>query len=438
MSEVSSPVKVHTLSELTGSISRAINNYYNKIFWIKAEISKLNFFPKSGHCYPELVEISNGGQVAVVDGFINKSVYNTINGKFLQTIGDPLKDGMEVILKCKPYFSSTRGLKLTILDIDIESVIGAQTLKNIDCINRLKSEGVFLQNKRHTLPRLIKNLAIISTVSGKGYADFMSLISKSDTVAINTTLLAADMIGEKAVSDIIANLNALKERLNEFDAVCIIRGGGGDNTLQCFNNYELAKTVATFPMPVFSGIGHATNQTAVEQVSNLSFVSPSELANYLINKNKHEAEELKSVINKISQLLVARTQSLSQKLGNTSSGLKNHFQYAIKEKNNMLVSIFSKIENNEKQLFFSKSNKISVLHNKIASRFNSLFASKNAQLISLDSSIIQKVTKKGRIFLEDKPVSTVEKLKVGDTIKFFTDDGIVLAEVKEVIKSNNN
>ena len=162
MSEIVDGKKVFTLSELAASIQRAFGTYYNQNYWLKAEISKLNFFTRSGHCYPELSETNDGGIAAAFTGFIRKDIYKALNAKFLSTIGEPLHDGMKVVAQCSVHFSTTRGVRLTINDIDINAILGEQARLRMETVDCLKSEGVFARNKSLVLPRIIKNIAIVS------------------------------------------------------------------------------------------------------------------------------------------------------------------------------------------------------------------------------------------------------------------------------------
>jgi exodeoxyribonuclease VII large subunit len=66
--------------------------------------------------------------------------------------------------------------------------------------------------------------------------------------------------------------------------VAIIRGGGGDVGLSCYNDYNLAKAIALFPIPVITGIGHATNETVTEMISFANAITPTKLAEFLLQK----------------------------------------------------------------------------------------------------------------------------------------------------------
>ncbi len=414
MSEIIGGRKVHTLYEYISSVSRAIDKYYNKEFWVKAEISKLNLYTKSGHCYPELIETQDGKQVANISGFIHQKDYNRINKKFLETTGEPLKDNMIVLIYCKIHLSTTRGLKIDIFDIDINSIIGQQAQLKILNINKLKSEGIFALNKQKTIPKFIKNLAIISVETGKGYADFMSIITNCQKIRVKTTLFNSLMLGEQAVSDIQGSLKAILARMTEFDAVCIIRGGGGDAALQCFNNYDLAKAVALFPLPIFSGIGHVTNDTITEQVCCKDFVSPSELANYIINYNLTEIENFENTVKKIADRLTFFKNHFTQNFRYPIENFKLKFKFAF--------------VNKQQNLDFLRQNIITLIHKK--------FALKNQQLALTVANVMATIgnVPQNRIAIDGKTVNKAKDLNKDDEISIMFDDGIVFAQVINIVK----
>jgi exodeoxyribonuclease VII large subunit len=114
--------------------------------------------------------------------------------------------------------------------------------------------------------------------------------------------------GEKAVDSILYQLKRIQKVTRYFDVVAIIRGGGGEVGLSCFNNYELSRAIATFPIPVITGIGHATNETVVEMIAHKNAITPTDLANYLIGQFHefagpvHQAEEI--VVAKARQMIM--------------------------------------------------------------------------------------------------------------------------------------
>src|SRR5690606_16093184 len=90
--------------------------------------------------------------------------------------------------------------------------------------------------------------------------------------------------GDRAIDSILSQLGRIRKVVSHFDVVAIIRGGGGEVGLSCFNDFRLSREIARFPLPVITGIGHATNETVVEMVAYRNAITPTELAGYLLQK----------------------------------------------------------------------------------------------------------------------------------------------------------
>ncbi|MDD2489258.1 MAG: exodeoxyribonuclease VII large subunit, partial [Bacteroidales bacterium] len=122
--------------------------------------------------------------------------------------------------------------------------------------------------------------------------------------------------GDNAVESMIMALDTIEIVKGHFDAVLIIRGGGGDIGLSCYNNYQLVKRITTFPLPVLTGIGHSTNETVCEMVSNKTAITPTELADYIISKFRNFEQNLKDLkqklINNSTKRLERELQTLNQ------------------------------------------------------------------------------------------------------------------------------
>lgn len=277
--------QVFTLLQVTQKIQSVVNQVFKTGFWVKAEMNKLNFYAHSGHAFPELVEKTNGKVVAEMRSTIWKSDFSRINQQFLNTLNESLKDGITVLLFANIEFHPTYGLTLKISDIDPSFTLGELEKEKLENIQRLKKEGLFNLNKTRHLPLVPKRIAIISVETSKGYSDFMKVIQKNQwNYQFFTVLFPAILQGDNAAPTIINQLNKIKKVIRHFDVVAIIRGGGGEVGLSCYNNYELSKNIAEFPIPVFSGIGHSTNETVAEMVSYRNAITPTELADFLIQE----------------------------------------------------------------------------------------------------------------------------------------------------------
>lgn len=299
--------KIFALSKLAAAIEKVIYTQCSNLVWVKAEIVKLNYYPHSGHAYPDLVEKKDGKIVAELRGNIWKTQFNHINKKFQQVLKEDLKDDMTVVIQAQVTFHSVYGLALNILDIDPEYSLGELARQKAETIARLKKENLFTANKQQVLPRLPKTIAIISVESSKGYQDFLNVISQNPwDYRYHLKLFPAILQGDRAISTIIEQLDNIKQHVDIFDAVAIIRGGGGDIGLSCYDDYHLAKNIASYPLPVLTGIGHASNETVSELVSYQSFITPTKMAEFFLQEFHNMSFPLREHLERIRQLVRRR------------------------------------------------------------------------------------------------------------------------------------
>ncbi len=276
---------VYTLSDISKSLQSIISKTYNQPYYIKAEIIKLNYYPRTGHCYPELAEKEDEKIKAQMRAIIWSSQYKTINERFKKITGDIIKEGITILCLASIEYSPQYGLALHIQDIEPTFTLGEMAKSKIAVIERLKKEGIFNANKKMQLPLIPKRIAIISIETSKGYSDFMiTLLQNNWNYKFDCQLFPAILQGEKAITTITEQLAVIRSRITEFDCVVIIRGGGGDVGLSCYDHYQLAREVAIFPIPVLSGIGHSTNETVTEMVAYANKITPTEVAYFLIQK----------------------------------------------------------------------------------------------------------------------------------------------------------
>lgn len=309
MPEKLSDKKVFSLLEVTKSIQRTLTERYRNSYWIKAEMNKINFYSHSGHCYPELVEKQDGKLIAQIRSILWKDDYHTINAKFLHILKEPLTDGIKILFLGKISYDPTYGLTLRIIDIDPDYTMGDLEKEKQDTIKRMKDEGIFSTNKTLQIPLLPQRIAIISVETSKGYADFIKVLENNSwNYTFFHFLFPTLLQGDKAIDSIIRQLKRIKKVKSHFDVVAIIRGGGGDIGLSCYNNYALAKEIALFPIPVITGIGHATNETVVEMISFTNAITPTKIAEYLLQKFRNFSVPVQKAEEKIidkSRRLVA-------------------------------------------------------------------------------------------------------------------------------------
>ncbi len=291
---------IFSLLEVSQSIQKSLAERYTSAYWIKAEMNKLNYYSHSGHCYPELLDKIDGKVVAQMKSNLWKDDYQRINESFLSTLKEPLKDGIKILFLGKIGFDPVYGLSIRILDIDVSYTLGDIEKEKMETISRLKSEGLFDRNRKTTLALLPKRIAMISVESSKGYADFMEVLNHNAWGYRFFHMLFPSLLqGDKAVVTMIEQLNVIRKVIHHFDVVAIVRGGGGDVGLSCYNHYDLARAIAEFPIPVITGIGHATNETVSEMISFQNAITPTKIAEYLIQQFHNFAQPVEKAREKI-------------------------------------------------------------------------------------------------------------------------------------------
>ena len=274
--------QIFTLKQVATSIQRLMSERYHQNYWVQTEIHKLNYTTK-GHCYPELVHKENGRIVAEMRGTIWATSYDKISKNFAEIVKEPIRDGMSLLMLVKIVFHPLYGMSLEIIDIDPTYSLGELQKERDETLKRLTKEGILNNNQKLIFPLLPKRIAIISMDSSKGLLDFYSVTQNNPwNYNFFFMLFQANLNGDMAVNSIVNQLNRIEKVKHHFDIVLIIRGGGGEIGLSCYNNYLLAKTIATFPLPIMTGIGHSTNITVSEMVAFRSAITPTELGDFLI------------------------------------------------------------------------------------------------------------------------------------------------------------
>lgn len=300
-----------TLLQLQQMIRQGIEAGVPAPVWITAEIGEINVHG-SGHCYIDLIDYGTaaGGQQKVeakARAVIWSSTFRMLKPYFETTTGARLVKGLNVLVKVQVGYSSVYGLSLNILDIDPSFTVGALEMQRNRTIKRLKDEGCMDMNGRLELPALPRRLAVVSSATAAGYRDFMQHLGNNEYgFRFFPTLFHAQMQGEEAPASIIAALDAIALREDEFDAVVIIRGGGAAMDLVCFDDYELAVNIAQFPLPVVTGIGHDHDYHIADMVAHTWLKTPTAVADFFVEAFMQQEQYIMHLFQRISLTLTQK------------------------------------------------------------------------------------------------------------------------------------
>jgi len=319
--------EVFTLKQVAQSIRKTLESRYERTYWVKAEIYKMNLFP-SGHAFPELVQRTDDKIVANLSGVIWKTNYGRIAKQFEATVKEPFSEGKEVLMLVKITFSEVYGLSLHITDIDPSYSLGALHKLKLETIDALNKLGILQKNQSLRLP-LPKRIAVISAESSKGLSDFIQVLSGS-TFGISTFLFNATVQGDQAVASILKAFDKIERVRQHFDAVVIVRGGGAEVGMSCYDDFNLCKRIAEFPLPVLCGIGHSTNLTVAEMVAYSHAITPSVLASDLLQEFELKLLELHAIHANLylaqSKLITNTKNTFNQTVSNINGVTKWRFE----------------------------------------------------------------------------------------------------------------
>ncbi|MVZ61839.1 exodeoxyribonuclease VII large subunit [Sphingobacterium humi] len=359
MPELVADKTVFSLLEVSRSIQKTIAERYQRLYWIKAEMNKLNHYTHSGHCYPELLEKKEGKVVAEMRSILWKMDYQRINRQFMEVLGEPLREGITILMQAGISYDPLYGFSLKIVDIDPTFVLGELEREKKESIRKLKEEGLYDANKRLPFPVVPKRLALISVETSKGLSDFFKIINGNLWgYKIETTLFPALLQGDKSIASIINQLATIAGKLEQFDGVAIIRGGGGEVGLSSYNNYQLAKAIAIFPLPVLTGIGHSTNETVSEMVAYKNAITPSELADFLLQRFHNFAVPVDQAQERLLRAVKERFQQEEQVLKQWAQVLTWHSKTAFLRETNKLNQFKMQLAVQSKQLLKEENAKL--------------------------------------------------------------------------------
>ncbi len=311
-----------TLSELQRLVRQTLDERFALPLWVTAEIAeiKVNY---SGHCYLELVEKGgdNGVPTAQARAVIWRSNHARIAAQFEAATGERLAAGLQILARVVVSYHELYGFSLQIIDIDPAYTLGDMERQRQQTIARLQEEGVWEMNRQIEVPPALQRIAIISSAQAAGYRDFCKEIEKSP-YRIRVTLFDAFMQGAAAEESITAALCAVAERMEEFDAVAVIRGGGSSSDLNCFNTYRLSTHVAQFPLPVITGIGHDKDVSVVDMVAYCALKTPTAVAGWLVERLDTLAATLETAALRLRDALRDRTHAAEMRLEQLAGELR--------------------------------------------------------------------------------------------------------------------
>ncbi len=345
-----------SLSELNGEVKKVLSSNFAVPVWVIGEISEINI-NSNGHCYLTLIEKGDSEDriVAQARATIWSYTFRMLRPFFETTTGQQLTDGIKVLLQVSVEFHELYGFSLNVRNIDPTYTLGDQARRRREIIKRLTDEGVLTMNKELELPFVPQKIAIISSASAAGYEDFMEQLTNNPKgFHFYTRLFPAVMQGNKSEQSIVDALDRIYPYEDFFDLVVIIRGGGSQVDLSCFDNYTIAYHITQFPLPVLTGIGHEKDDSIVDLVAHTRLKTPTAVAEFIIEGVASFEERINLMQQDAAHLIGNRMGEENSRLEDLTSEISSLVRNQLRAKKNELIQQTWKFQQETKLSLQSK------------------------------------------------------------------------------------
>jgi exodeoxyribonuclease VII large subunit len=296
---LNSEPSILTVEQLNLSVKSLLEAQFDLV-WVQGEISNFKAHT-SGHYYFSLKDKRSQVSAVMFRGYNSKLKFQ-------------VKDGLEVILRGRISVYEPRGSYQILCEM-MEPVGAGALQKAFEQLKeKLKSEGLFDSARKKQLPAFPQTLAVVTSPTGAAIQDILNILGRR-APHVRVYVVPSLVQGPDAASALRSAL-ALAEKIPHLDVIIIGRGGGSSEDMWCFNDEELARSIAKCPIPIISAVGHEIDFTICDFVSDLRAPTPSAAAE-LVAKSSIEVRR------QIGELVRRASRATQQKLFTIKQSVKN-------------------------------------------------------------------------------------------------------------------
>ncbi|MBI3478403.1 MAG: exodeoxyribonuclease VII large subunit [Acidobacteria bacterium] len=326
--------RIWTVRALVSAVRTHLEREYADC-WVEGEISNLRI-PDSGHLYFTLKEES--AQIRVV-------MFRS-SAKLLRFRPE---NGLHVTVRGRITVYEDRGELQISAEFMEPQGAGALQLAFEQLKARLEAEGLFDSSRKKEIPPLPHRIGVITSPQGAALRDILNILARRHHSA-SVLIYPAQVQGESAPVEVTAGVQYFN-RTRDVEVIIIARGGGSAEDLAAFNHEGLARAVAASKIPVISAIGHETDFTIVDFVSDLRAPTPSAAAELVIRSRQEIEAQAEDIYRRLDRairyrLLMAR-QELSER---TQQGAFARMMDGINRRQQRLDEASFRLERAERQL----------------------------------------------------------------------------------------
>ena len=325
-------------------------------------------------------------------------------------------DGMQVILRARASVYEKDGQFQLYAEEMLPAGDGGIALAFEQIKQKLASEGLFDEQNKRKLPAFPNRIAVVTSDTGAAVRDIINVITRRYPLC-EIMLCPVAVQGEQAVPDMLDALERIYS-LSSVDLIIIGRGGGSVEDLWAFNSEALARKIYESPIPVISAVGHETDFTICDFVSDLRAPTPSAAAELAVP----DVKDLKAVLSDINLRLL---RSLEQRYKLESARLSSVMSSLVFRKPESIVD--------DRAL---QADKLSErLEAAVGKRIDDLSNSFSLTVSKIDALSPLKVLSRGFAAVQNNGVSvnSITQLNVNDNLSVRFSDGVAECNVKEII-----
>ena len=404
-------MKTYSLYELNEFLRRVVALNFSESVWVTAEMGQISL--SRGHYYIRLLEKEGEDIIAEMSAVVWSSDFKRIQRVFGAATNGVLSEGMEVRLKGRLDFHERYGLKFIVEEIDPTYTIGKLEIQKRKLIAELQNEQLLGLNATLPPPSVWQRIAVISSDTAAGWADFQNhILENMYAYRFDIQLFPSAMQGQHVEKELLKQLEHIESEKDRFDAVVIIRGGGAKLDLAAFDNPSLCRAVARFPLPVLTGIGHEVDYTVLDMVAYTSLKTPTAVADFLIERNGQFEGNLIEMGHSLNQYVQNRLYTEGGDLSRLDNFLQFQSAFFIKNQAQKLEYCANELPKMVAQILKFENNQLD----------NTL---KIIDLMSVESILNRgfSITRKN-----GKVVSSISDIQKGDELETQVSDGTILSQ----------
>ena len=366
---------------------------------IKGEISNFKSY-SSGHWYFTLKDD-------------NAAISCVMFRQYNYNVDFIVEDGMAVELVGNVSLYAKTGQYQFYVENIIQSGVGLLFKKFEELKEKLFKEGLFDESIKKPLPLFAKKIGVISSKSGAVIHDIIN-VTRSRNNLVSILLYPSKVQGSGTAKNVIDGIDYFN-KLKNVDVIIIARGGGSFEDLYEFNDESLARKVIVSEIPIISAVGHETDFTILDFVSDKRAATPSHAAEIAVVKYDALINLIEQLYNKSDYYLNDRTTKYKSRVNACEINMKN-FGKIFDLYRSRISNLEYNLSNNLKNIVMKNLNNVKLLEAKLDLLNPSYILEKGYAIITKDNKV----------------VSSANAISIGDNLNIKLKDGAIDSSVNEV------